>query len=324
MNEQDIQQTQAENFRRLRLTPRGKPVFAKELRKWLHQQRIRSVFTFYLISLTFIAFLLYVVIVSSNAISPDPDVRRTLGKIIFPAILLTQLIAVLLVAPLSSADSITSERENKTFDLLQITLLSSGAIIREKLLAGIIFTLSLPLISLPLQSSAYLLGGITPMEYLVSVVLLISTTIFLCAVSVWASTRSIRTSSAMGLTHAITGIIILGLPILAYVIIELAPVSSDQGFFVTLQSISKNLDPILQIPFFIAIWLLIASNPILTATISYDLFQSEGVHVFYELPAFKLQFPLLAPWITFVLLYLGISWLLYRSSIRQMAKHNKL
>ena len=303
---------------------RNNPIFVKELRGLIRQQRSRSVFTFYLTILVVIAFLFYVTVISANAINPDPDVRRALGKIIFLAITLAQLLAIMFVAPLFSADSITSERENNTFDLLQITSLTTGSIIRGKLFAGVMFALIMLLSSLPLQSSAYLLGGLTPSEFFCSLILLIVTTIFLCSFSIWVSTRSRRTSSAMGLAYSVASIILIGFPTLVYVIIKLTPIPLDQDLFVSLQSIIKPLDPIFQTIFIILVWLLIASNPISAAFVSYNLFLDEGARILYNLTAFNVPFPLLAPWIAFVVLYLFISWLFYRLSIKRLKKNNKL
>lgn len=324
MNEQESLPLSDKKSYRSRKSIRNNPIFTKELRGIIYRQHSRNVLTFYLVILAVITFLLYVTIISANAVNPDPDVRRTLGKIVFLAITLTQLVAIMFVAPLFSADTITSERENKTFDLFKITPLPQKSIIRGKLFAGVLFTLLLLLISLPLQGSAYLLGGLTPSEFFVSIVLLIATTIFLCSVGIWASSRSKSTSSAIGLAYTVASTVLVGLPIMAYIIIKLAPVPNDQDFFILLQSISKNLDPNFQAIFLVVVWLLISSNPISAAIVSYNLYLDEGMRILYELTAFKIPFPFLAPWITFVLLYLIISWIFYRSSIRQIKLSNKL
>ena len=324
MNEQKSLSLSDKKTYRSRKSIRNNPIFAKELRGIIRRQRSHTVFTFYLLILAVITFLLYVTIILANAVNPDPDVRRTLGKIIFLAITLAQLVAIMFVAPLFSADSITSERENKTFDLLQITSLHIKSIVRGKLLAGVMFTLMLLLSSLPLQSSAYLLGGLTASEFIVSIVLLIATTVFLCSLSIWASTRSWHTSSAMGLAYTIASIVLIGFPIMAYVIIKLAPIPNDQDFFLSLLSVSKNLDPALQAIFIVVIFLLISSNPISAATVSYNLFLDEGMQILYDLTAFKIPYPFLAPWITFVLFYFIVSWVFYRSAIRRIKQSNKL
>ena len=324
MNEQESLPLSDKKSYQSRKSIRNNPIFTIELRGIIRQQRSHTVFTFYLLILAVITFLLYVTIISANAVNPDPDVRRTLGKIIFLAITLAQLVAIMFVAPLFSADSITSERENKTFDLLQITSLPIKSIVKGKLLAGVMFALMLLLSSLPLQSSAYLLGGLTASEFIVSIVLLITTTVFLCSLSIWASTRSWHTSSAMGLAYTIANLVLLVFPIMAYVIIKLAPIPNDQGFLLSLLSISKNLDPNSQTVFILVVWLLISSNPISAAIISYNLFLDEGMQILYDLTAFKIPYPFLAPWITFVLFYLVVSWLFYRSSIRRIKQSNKL
>lgn len=305
-------------------TIRNNPIFVKELRGLLYQQRSRTVLTLYLAILAVITFLLYTTIISANAINPDPDVRRTLGKITFLAITLTQLVAIMFVAPLFSAASITSERDDETFDLLRITSLPIKSIVRGKLLASIMFTLMLLLSGLPLQCSAYLLGGLTPSEFIVSIVLLIVTTVSLCSISIWASSRSMSTSTAMGLAYTIASIVLLGFPVMAYVIINLTPIPGDQDIFVSLRLISKTLDPAFQTIFIVIVWLLISFNPISAAAVSYRLFLDEGLRVLYDLKAFNTRFPFVAPWISFVVLYLFISWIFYRLSIRQMKQNNKL
>ncbi len=324
MNTQELQKSSKENRYRSMGISFGNPVFVKEFRALLRQQRSRAVITFFLISLAVIAFILYGTIISTNTISPDPDIRRTLGKIIFHAIVFLQLVAIVLFTPLFSSDSITSEKENKAIDLLRITLQSPASIITGKLFSGFIFILLLLFVSLPLKSGAYLLGGITISEYIISTVLLITTTLFLCSLSIWASSLSTRTSSAMGMTYIIAGIILLGFPALGYVIIKLAPIPDDQDLFMALQLILKGLDANPKILFSILVWIFIASNPITTAIVSYNLFQIEGLRILYSPSLFTINFPLLAPWVTFILLYLITIWFLYRSAIKQIAKRDKL
>jgi len=318
MSEQDMHLAADTPSKRSRRSIKRYAIFVKEMRSLISQGRSHSVFTFYLFILAVITLLLYVTIVSANAASPDPDVRRTLGKIIFLAIALAQFVAVLFIAPLFTADLVTAERENDTFDLLRITSLHAHSIIKGKLLAGFVYSLFLLLISLPLQSSAYLLGGVTPAEFLVIILLLISTTIFLCSVSIWASTRVRRTSSAMGLAYMISSAILVGIPALAYVMIKLAPFPSDQAFFYTLHTLSNNLAPILRTILIIVVWLLISTNPISTAIVSYNLFLDEGMRVVYDLNAYQIPIPFLAPWIMFTLTSLLTSWLFYRSAVRKI------
>ena len=324
MSEQEINNTSTLYSRPPKGISFGNPVFVKELRGLLRQQRSRFVLTSYMIVLAVIAFFLYATIMSANAVSPDPDIRRSLGKIIFFAIVFVQLGAIYFILPLFSAGSITSELENRTLDLLQITLLGPSSIIRGKILAGLMFALLLLFAGLPLQGSAYLLGGITLTELLVSTALLLATTLFLISVSLWASTRVSNTSSAIGLAYTIAGFIFWGVPILGYIILNLAPIPQEQGLFVVLQWVSRFLTPRLQPIFIILVWFLISSTPISTAFVSYSLFQNEGVRVFYDLAALKLHFPLLAPWIIFIFLYMLTSWILYRSSVRHITRRDRL
>ena len=324
MNEQGTLSLLKEESYRSRKPIRNNPIFVREMRGLIRQQRSCLVLTLYLVGLTVVTLLLYVTIISANASNPDPDVRRTLGKIIFLSITLMQLAVIIFIVPLFTADSITTEQENKTFDLLRSTSVPESSIVRGKLLTGILFTLLLLLISLPLQSCAVLLGGITSFEFLLTILILVTTTIFLCSVSIYATSRAQHTSSAIGLAYTIAGAVLLGFPILAYVMIKLAPFPGDQAAFDALSSISKGLDPIPRIILIIVVWLLISTNPISAAFVSYNLFLDEGVRVLYDPKAFQIRIPFLAPWIIFIILFLLISWLLYRASVRQIQRSNKL
>ena len=179
------------------------------------------------------------------------------------------------------------------------------------------------LVSFPLQSAAYLLSGMTPIEFLASVVLLVTTTVFVCSMSVWASTRFGRTSSAVGLAQLISGVLLLGFPILVYVIIRLSPVSGEQGFFELLSTISKNLDHPFQIIVIIAVWFFVSSNPISAAVVSYMLLLDEGVHGWYNLePFYHIPFSSLAPWILYALTYGFFSWFLYLLAVRRIKRRD--
>ena len=128
----------------------------------------------------------------------------------------------------------------------------------------------------------------------------------------------------MGVAYTISSAILLGLPVLAYVIIELAPFPSDQVFFDALHSLTKNLAPIPQIILIVVVWFLISTSPISTAIVSHNLFLDEGVRVLYDLNAYQIRVPFLAPWITFIFIYLLVSWLFYNSTVRRIKRSNKV
>ena len=123
---------------------RGNPILVKEIRALFRQKRSWSILTFCLVAVGGITLLLYVSMLATNAVAPDPDIRRKLGRAIFYAITLFQFIAISLVAPPFTADTITSEQEENTLDLLRTTAVSAGSIIRGKLLAGEVYTGHLP------------------------------------------------------------------------------------------------------------------------------------------------------------------------------------
>lgn len=303
---------------------RGNPILVKEIRALFRQKRSWSILTFCLVAVGGITLLLYVSMLATNAVAPDPDIRRKLGRAIFYAITLFQFIAISLVAPPFTADTITSEQEENTLDLLRTTAVPAGSIIRGKLLAGEVYTLLILVICLPVQSSVYLIGGLAPLEYLASIALLFTTTFFLCSLGIWASARSDRTSSAIGQVTILSGVLMFGLPVLMYVIIRLSPYSIDQAFNASLHYISRYPNPILQTILTAIAWILVSSNPVSAAVASNILLLTEGAGVWYNLASsHQVQFSFLPPWITCIILLWFFSWLFNRQAVRHIEQRSK-
>ncbi|OQX65040.1 MAG: hypothetical protein B5M51_01885 [Anaerolinea sp. 4484_236] len=107
------------------------PIVVKELRSRMRRRRSYVILTVYLVLVAGITSLVYFGIASANEFYPDPDLRRTLGQAIFATVVLLQLTAINFVSPAFTAGSISSERENQTYDLLRTTPVSAGDIVRN-------------------------------------------------------------------------------------------------------------------------------------------------------------------------------------------------
>lgn len=297
----------------------------KEMRTRIRQQRSSAVLSYFLVFITSLAFLMYLSLIMTNRVDPNPDIRRTLGKIVFLSITLAQLLAIYFIAPLYAADSISSERADNTFDLLKISAPSARAIIRGKLLAAEAFSFLLLVMSLPLQLSAFFIGGLTPLEYLACILLLVTTTNFLCSTGIWASSRCQSSSSAIGLAYAFSGIFIIGLPLLMFTLIQLSLLPVDQGPINLLKSLTSGVDPIFQPVLHVLIWILVSSNPVSAATASYSLYLEEGARIWYNLePNHQIPFSFLAPWIAYIVMILFIAWLFTQLAIRRIQQKNNI
>ncbi|MFN8375727.1 MAG: hypothetical protein U0694_23005 [Anaerolineae bacterium] len=82
-----------------------------------------------------------------------------MGRLLFAGIVGIELLLIIFIAPSFTAGSITGERERKTYDLLQTTLMSSPMFVIGKLESALSYVLLLLLSAIPLQSIALRLAA---------------------------------------------------------------------------------------------------------------------------------------------------------------------
>lgn len=136
-----------------------------------------------------------------------------LGKQLFALLSFVQLAMIALIVPAYSAGAISSEREKGTFDLLALTLLSSGSIVTQKLLAAIAQALMLIIASAPVVAVVFLLGGVSPGEILTAYGLLFATAVLMGALGTLCSCCLRNSKAATFVTFLIAFAFYAGLPI---------------------------------------------------------------------------------------------------------------
>ncbi len=149
-----------------------------------------------------------------------------LGQSLFAALAGFQMALVIFVAPASTADAISGERQRQTLDLLLVTGLSSRAIIFGKLFAGLAYDVLLILSSIPLFSLVFLFGGVGPSQFVGLFVTFLITTLLIGSMSLFISTFTRRSGTAVVLSMLAT----LGLTVgLVIVTLLLGAASSAAG-----------------------------------------------------------------------------------------------
>ncbi len=295
------------------------PIVVKELRSRMRRRRSYVILTVYLVLVAGITSLVYFGIASANEFYPDPDLRRTLGQAIFATVVLLQLTAINFVSPAFTAGSISSERENQTYDLLRTTPVSAGDIVRGKFLSGLLFMLLLLIASMPVQSMAFLFGGIELPEFLISSLMLLVTAITFSAIGIYFSSLLKRSTPATVLAYVVSNSAIFGLPILLFIVGVFFPASIDL-FDLDFQEPNLVWTIIL-----IAIgWVFLSSNPVSAAIISEGLLLEDNALFLYKLDLTnKTDIYILSPWIGFVTINLLIAWFFYRKAIKRVARKDK-
>jgi len=278
---------------------RRNPVVLKELRGRMRGARAFVVLTIYVGLMSLFTVLLYLIYTASSTMTLSTT-GGVIGKLIFGGVLAVELFLVCFIAPAFTAGSISGERERQTYYLLRTTLLSAHRLVSGKLTSAMAYIVLLLFVAVPLQSLAFLMGGVTIAEVLISVELLVVTAIGYGAVGVFFSTTARRTLSASILTYVFALLITVVLPLAALVFLSLTSV----------WMLSASSQPALEMLMFLIFSLLACTNPIATAVLTESILQQHNT-VFFFTQTFSngISIPLPSPWIVYTLVY-GIGTLL--------------
>lgn len=140
------------------------PVLLKELRSQMRGRRAVFALTAYLGVLLLVALAIYAI---ASVMSEGLEVAETsesIGTGLFTSLSVLQASLVVLLTPAFTANAISQEREQKTLDVLSVTLLEPWAIVVGKLLAALAYIGMVLVASLPVVAMGFLFGGVEPAQ----------------------------------------------------------------------------------------------------------------------------------------------------------------
>lgn len=180
------------------------PMISKELRQRLRERRAWLLPTLYLLVVAGTVLFAYYISTEAEMQGGGREVQGAdIGLAIFLTAVFTQIIVLLLMAPVFSAGSITIEKEQRTLAGLLTSLLSVPQIWWGKFVAALMYLLLLLSSALPMLALSFAFGGVEPEQLIrmtASTVLVLAA---ICAVGLWCSAmfrRSIHaTASCYGI-----------------------------------------------------------------------------------------------------------------------------
>ncbi len=288
------------------------PVILKELRGRMRNRQAFILLTVYLgLIALFIGIIYMFLIGETSSVSWDPSLRQTTGKVIFGSVVLLELLLVSFFGPGLTAGAITAERERQTFDLLRTTLLSARSLVLGKLGSAFTYLFLLILTALPIESLAFLLGGVGIGELVVSSLMLVVTAIFFCTLGIFFSSFMKRTLAATVSSYAAILVSFLVLVIIFFMIAYI-------------EGASLYNHPIRQYVLSIVAWIFISTNPFMAAIIS-EVILVDQQSLFFTNSSMFGNGPsyLPSPWIIYVLFYLALTWLMIFLSIRRVKRPDR-
>lgn len=196
--------------------PAFNPVLARESRVRMRGWKAPALITLYVGVLGFFAwFIVAVTRMSGQTFAPR------LGGELFSLLGFAQFGLLIFSAPGLTAGAIAGEREKQTLDLLLITRLSPVQVVLGKLEAAVAFTLLLMFASLPVYSLLFLLGGISLLNLLLTVVVYVVTVLFLGSVGLFFSSIFKRTQAAVIAAYGSVAGLIIGAFMASLFILEI-------------------------------------------------------------------------------------------------------
>jgi len=220
-----------------------------------------------------------------------------LGKLIFHTVVLLEFLLVSFIGPSLTTGAISSERERGTFDLLRTTLLSSSSLIFGKLGASVAYLLLLIFAALPLQSLAFLLGGVAPGEMIISLVMLTTSTLLFCTLGIYFSGIARKTSTANAFAYgSMFAPVTIG-GILYYLLIN-----NEFDF--------SSASPEVQVIIIVVIWILLSINPLTAAMVSEIVLEEEQSLLRFTISNPDFTFSILSPWIYYTIFSLTLTFLM--------------
>lgn len=307
--------TEADVLPRQRVGLFKNPVVLKELRGRMRGARAFAVLSVYLLLMVSFALLLYVVSTASQDVFGFTSGGQV-GRTLFTGIVGIQLFLVTFIAPAFTASAISGERERQTYDLLKTTLLPAHSLVIGKLFSALSYVFLLLIAAIPLQSIAFLFGGVSEIEVVLAFVILAVTAIALGATGLYFSAAQNRTLSANITTYAVTLFITVGLPIVIFMLVAL--IANLLG------ARQADISAQVQVLLLYGLVALAATNPLMAAFLTqYWLLNKQSAFFFYETVTSTtgiIQVPILSPWILFSAIYLLVALVLVIRTVRRVRR----
>jgi ABC-type transport system involved in multi-copper enzyme maturation permease subunit len=297
------------------------PVTVKELRGRMRRGMAYIIITIYLVLMSLLVGLVYFGLSSATNSTGNSSTMQTVGKIVFGIVVGVELMMVCFIAPALTAGAVSSEREHQTFDLLRTTLLPARSLVLGKLISALSFLLLLLIVGLPLQSLAYLFGGVGLEEVLVAFLLLVVSALTFSAIGLLISSLLKSTLASTVISYVAAIIIVFGEPTLIGIALSFVGMLSSLIYTTNLAAFQVN---ILEAILFSLGYILITVNPFATIIAS-EVMLIEKQNLFYTtLPMTNGgNFPILAPWIAYVLFYGFFSLVFIWLSIKLVRRTEK-
>ena len=285
------------------------PLLIKELRGRMRGARAFIVLTVYLLLLTcFTSIVYYAYQIDVTGYGGRADMAE-LGKTAFATVVLVEIFMVTFITPAFTAGAISGERERKTYELLRATLLPARKLVSGKLTSALTYMFLLILAAVPLESLAFILGGVVVEELGMALVLLLVTAFAFATIGLFFSSLARTTLVSTVLTYATALLTTIGLPLLLFMLVLLLdPVLMGYG--------SSSPSWIVEAGLMYGAIFLSSLSPLATAVVTKIFLEEENaiLYYWYEIDSAH-RIPVPSAWIVYAVFYVGLALALLLATV---------
>lgn len=198
------------------------PIYKKELKQNARTGKTALIIFFYNAILSvFGLFALFLVFNNNQKRGYHVEYSDILT--IYGIIIGIEYVLILFIIPAMTAGSISGEREKQTLEILLTTKISTLQIVLGKLASSISMMLLLAFSSMPIVSMVFSIGGISLMDLIQFMLLIITTAIFLGSIGIFFSSLCKKTTAATVCSYITVLVLTGGLAIIIFGINLLNP-----------------------------------------------------------------------------------------------------
>jgi len=299
------------SIRRHRLRREPNPLLVKELRGRMRGARAFVVLTVYLLILSCFTSLIYYAYVHTASTPGGGPEMAYLGKVIFASVILVGLFLVSFITPAFTAGAICGERERKTYEVLRTTLLPARRLVFGKLVSALVYIFLLILAAVPLESLAFMLGGVVAEELVLAQVVLLVTAFAFASCGLFFSSIARTTLVSTVLSYSTVVLLTIGLPV---VLVVSSTIWLDPVLYNT------TAPSLLEIVLVYLFYGLLSVSPITAAAFT-EAALTESNSVWYYRQSVGSRTVLIpSGWITFTVLYVALALILLLMTVLRVRR----
>jgi ABC-2 type transport system permease protein len=302
------------------------PLLVKELRGRMRGARAFVVLTIYLLLLSCFTSVIYYAYSASTSGPGSGSSMAYLGKVVFSSVVIIEIFMVAFITPAFTVGAISGEKERQTYELLRTTLLPAYKVVFGKFSSALTYMFLLVLAAVPLESLAFVLGGVEIEELALALVILLVAAFFFAAVGLFFSSLVRSTLASTILSYVVALLETIGLPILLLVFASLI----STAVFSSSLSSSSSIPPwVAEAAQMYAIILFASLSPISAAVLTEAfLLENDAIFYFWQDVGYYSSgtlhsVPIPSPWTIYVLVHMALALVLLLVAVLQVRRQAK-